>query len=546
MTCLSNKIWVFGVLLVCIGFGTAVRAQAVDPVTRTVTLGLSGEPPTLNSLESTDSASAFILAHVQEGLLRYNARGEIAPGVAERWEMGERRAHFWLRHNARWSDGKPVTAHDFVFAWRQALRPETASQYAFILYPLKNAEAVNRGELPAEALGVRAVGDDELEVELERPCPYFAGLTAFMTYYPVREDFFRQHGSRYAADAADMLSNGPFVLDRWVHGASLSLARNAYYWQADDVKIDRIDFPHITSDPRALFNLYRNNSIAMTGLTREFLGAAISQGYPVRQFMSGSMAFVEINHRADHPTHDLKLRQAIQALFDPAGLVNRIIALPGIKPADTLFPGWVRGEAGPLVAEYPPPVIEHSLSRARQLMREYLAGLGRSVPPALVLLTGDDPVSVQEAEYLQYLFRTGLGIDLRIDKQIFKQRLEKMRTGDFDLVIAGWGPDYDDAMTFADLFSSWNENNRGQYVSPEYDRLVQLAQSTTDGHERVKAMAALQRLIVEDVVILPLYEGSTAYVQHPQLKGVVRSIFGGDPNFRYAWIDPPPATGSVK
>ncbi|TNF35735.1 MAG: peptide ABC transporter substrate-binding protein [Gammaproteobacteria bacterium] len=533
MTRLSNIFCLVFALLLPVG----ALAQGVDAASKTITLGFSSEPPTLNSMESTDQVSSMILAHVKEGLLRYDQHGELAPGVAMRWEVTETSARFWLRRNARWSDGKPVTAHDFVFAWRNALLPATASQYAFILYPIKNAEAINRGELPATALGVTAVGDYELRVELERPCPYFASLTAFMTYYPVREDFFRSRGERYAADAKDMISNGPFMLDKWVHGAALSMAKNPYYWDAQDVKLNRIDIPHMTSDPQAMFNLYRNNSIAMTGLTRELLGKAVELGYPIRSFETGAVYFIEINFRPERATSNLKLRKALQAMIDSTVLVNRIIAIPGMHPTDTLFPRWLKGVEKPFLEEYPPPVIDHSLKRARELMREYLDETGQETPPPLVLLTGENPLAVQQAQYIQYLLREGLGIEVKIDRQIFKQILEKMRAGDFDLVTAGWGPDYNDAMTFADLFTSWNENNRGRYQSEEYDRLVRVAQGTNDQKVRMEAIAAIQQLIADDVVILPSYENSGVYVQDPRLKGVVRSIFGGDPNFRHAWID---------
>ncbi|MFT6551515.1 MAG: oligopeptide transport system substrate-binding protein [Zhongshania marina] len=154
-----------------------------------------------------------------------------------------------------------------------------------------------------------------------------------------------------------------------------------------------------------------------------------------------------------------------------------------------------------------------------------------------MLLAGDSPRALQEAEYYQYLFKKGLGIELRIDQQVFKQRLEKMRRGDFDIVAAAWGPDYDDIMTFADLFASWNDNNRGRYDNPLYDRWIRLAQESNDARTRFNAMAQIQRLVVEDVPILPTYENGALYVQNPRLKGVRRSIFGGDPLFRYAWIE---------
>ena len=173
---------------------------------------MAEEPPQLDSTRATDQVSNFVLGHVMEGLTRYGKTGEIVPGVAESWELGETRAIFHLRADARWADGSPVTAHDFVFAWRTAVDPKTASEYAFILYPVKNAEAIGQGKLPTSALGVRARDDRTLEVELERPTGIFLGLTAFSTYLPLKEAFYRARPGRYAADAEDLLSNGPFVL----------------------------------------------------------------------------------------------------------------------------------------------------------------------------------------------------------------------------------------------------------------------------------------------------------------------------------------------
>ena len=150
--------------------GSSTRAlSAIDVETGTLTLQLSTEPPQLDSTRATDSVSIMVLGHVMEGLLRFDANNQLVPGVAERWEIREDGATFWLREDARWSDGLPVTAHDFSFAWHTALAPETASEYAFIMYPLKNAEAINTGILPGDTLGVRAINDRVREVEFEQP-----------------------------------------------------------------------------------------------------------------------------------------------------------------------------------------------------------------------------------------------------------------------------------------------------------------------------------------------------------------------------------------
>ena len=207
-------------------FSVFFAIGAYAGVEQIVRLAEPEEPPTLNSMKAADTVSAFILGHISEGLTRLDSAGKIVAGVAEKWEIGDKSATFHLRKNAKWSDGKPVTAKDFVFAWQNALDPKTASDYAFILYYLKNGEAINKGKVPPSDLGVVAKDDYTLFVNFEKPCAYFASLASFQTYAPVREDFFKQHGEKYAAEANTLLYNGPFMLTSWVHGASLKMVKN--------------------------------------------------------------------------------------------------------------------------------------------------------------------------------------------------------------------------------------------------------------------------------------------------------------------------------
>jgi oligopeptide transport system substrate-binding protein len=527
--CLLAVVWVGGV-------DPAAADRAVDVAERSIRVTLSSEPPNLNSLVSTDQISNFVLSHVMEGLLQYDERNQLAPGVAERWQLREDGATFWLRRDARWSDGRPVTAHDFVFAWRAAVAPATASPYASALFPIANAERVNRGELPPSALGVRAVYGNKLEVRFERPCPYFLGLTAFFTYYPIRADFYRSRGERYAADAGDLLYNGAFTLQRWVHGARLTLRKNPHYWNRRRVQLEEIDIPYFTADPNAALNLFKDGAVALAMLDAETLMDAVRSGYPVKRFSTGSVFYLQFNLRDQRTTANRNLRKAIQAVFDPNSLVNKVVGVPGNLATASLFPRTVKGLRESFREEFPPRLPERGLALARQYLAAAKAELGVEHIPPLIFLAGDGARARKEAEYFQQLLGAGLGLDVRIDNQTSKQRLDKMNRGDFDIAAAGWGPDFDDAITFGDLFASWNENNRGRYRSAEYDRWVRVAQRSGDQGERMRAMAELQRLLIEDVPILPTYESGQVYVQHPQLRGVVRSIFGGDPNFRYAQV----------
>ncbi len=498
-------------------------------------LAMAEEPPQLDSTRATDQVSNFVLGHIMEGLTRYAKGGEIVPGVAERWELGEKRAVFHLRENARWADGKPVTAHDFVFAWRTAVDPKTASEYAFILYPVKNAEAINAGRLPTSALGARARDDRTLEIDLERPTGTFLGLTAFSTYLPLREDFYRARPGRYAADASDLLSNGPYILTRWVHAASLTFEKNPLYWDAAHVSIERIEIPYFTQDPSTRYNLFKDGKIDMTGLDREQIGRAQADRFKMKSFAAGSVFYADFNHREGRPTANYHLRKAIQLVFNPKEYVSKVVGIPGTRPGVTLIPAWVPGVEKPFRKEYPVEPVRPDLDEARRQLELARKELGGSIPP-LVWLTGDDPFTARESEYFQYLLSSRLGIALKIDKQTFKQRLAKMTEGDFDIVAAGWGPDYADAMTFADLFTSWNENNRGRWRNARYDALIRKAQATADPRARMDAMAEAEKILLDDVGILLKSEAASVYVHSPRVTGIVRHVVGPDPDYTHARI----------
>ena len=518
------------------GGASAGSQLGVDPELNMITLTLREEPPQLNSTLQTDQVSGMVIAHLIEGLLRYDHNNQLAPGVAERWESTGMDATFWLRDNALWSDGVPVTAHDFVFAWRTAVDPANASEYAFILFPLENAEEINKGEMPVEALGVTAIDDRTLKVRLARPTAYFEKLMAFSTFFPIREDFYNQTNGRYGADAHELLYNGPFILSRWVHGANLRMEKNPYYWNPDRIKLDVIEFPYITSDQNALVNLFTDKKIAYTTLGAESLETALEKRWHLERFMDGSVFYIEFNFRSHRLTHNYHLRKAMQLAIDPAELVYKVTKIPGYVPAESIFPLWLRGVDDFFRQEYPAQKITPDLEAAKKHLEIAKRELGISEIPPLVMLTGDNPVSNIQSEYYQGAFKKNLGLDIKIDKQIFKQRLAKMTSGDFDMVLAGWGPDYDDPLTFGDLFASWNLNNRGRYNNPELDRQVYIAQNEIDPRTRMEAFAEIQRIIIEDVVVLLSYERGLVYVTDPRLKGIVRRQAGADPDFTNAYI----------
>ena len=522
---------------------TASPSEAISLKHRSVTLALTTEPPKLNTLISSDAISFFVIDHISEGLTRYDANDKLVSGIAKSWNSEGNTLTFQLRKDARWQDGKPITAHDFVFAWQEVLKPKTGAPYAFLLYPIVNAEVINQGELPADKLGVKALSDHELEVTLVKPTPYFLDLLAFGTFRPVRQDALNKWGRAYMADADTTLSSGPFILKKWVHGANLTLTKNPHYWNAGNVYLDTIYIPYITGDASALFNLFLEEKIALwvkPALGPGSIKKALKEHLPLKKHDTGSVYFLEFNHRPHRITADKDLRKAIQLVIDVDVYTKKVLGNPGSTPAYSLFPPFLKGAARPFHEEYPPLEIRPDYNKAKAHLEQARKRLGIDKFPPLYFLLDDSGGTGgnKTGEYIQELLEETLGLEVRLDSQMFKLKIAKQRKGDFDFVLAGWGPDYNDPLTFADLLHSVNPNNSGAYQNIVYDKLIERVQDTDDAIKRAKLFGQMQHIIQDDVPLLPLYYRGDIYVQNPRLLHLGRRIFGGDPIFTDVQLAP--------
>ena len=515
--------------------------NAIDYDTRTISYFLEAEPPTLDTMDEVTSASAMISGHTFEGLMTYNDKKQLVGGVAKKWEISSDglKYTFYLRKNAKWSDGKTVTAHDFEFAWKEVINPEKASKYVFIMYPLKNAEKANAQKAGLDTVGVKAIDDFTLEVELDQPCGYFLSLTTFVTYMPCRKEFYQEVGKEhYASKPENLLYNGPFEMTSWKHSSSIKLSKNEQYWNKEKVWLEHINFNYLIKDKKALFNLYNDSKICMAYLDDNTVKQAMKNHFTIKKANSGVLAYMEFNHREGRYTSNENFRKAIQYTFNPYEYVFKVVGVPGNKPGHSLFPHWLMGVKNSFRKEYPLTPIVPNPAQAQEYLNKAKQELGVEQFEAITFLISDSPNARKDAEYLQEKLRKTLGLEIKLDVQVFKQRLAKSFRGEFDLLGGGWGPDYNDPMTFGDLFASFNQNNRGRFINEEYDKQIRIAQQETDQKKRMAAFAKCQQIIQDRAGILPMSERGEIYIQHPRLINVIRNVVGPDPVFIYAEITP--------
>ena len=282
--------------------------------------------------------------------------------------------------------------------------------------------------------------------------------------------------------------------------------------------------------------MFATEKIVLAGLQAENIERALANRWHIKEHVDGSVFYLGFNHRENRPTSNRNLRKAIQMVCDPEELVYKVLKTPGNRPGESIFPVWLRGVNGYFRDEYPAPKHEPDVELAHEYLARALDELELTSPPQLIFLTGDSEFSTKHAEYYQSLFKENLGIEVRIDQQIFQQRLAKMTSGDYDIVAAGWGPDYDDVLTFGDLFTSWNANNRGLFKNDELDRNVQIAQQSSDPKARMEAMDRVQHILYEEAAIIFEYERGSNFVADDRVHGVTRRAVGTDPDYTRAYI----------
>ena len=531
----NNKViqCIFVFFLGCLAI--PAMALGVDVENNGITISLQTEPPNLDSTLSEDTTSGFILGMINEGLVRIGRKGEIVPAVARKWQLGEREAIFWLRKNARWSDGTPIVAGDFVYSWRRLVDPKTAaSGSTFFAYVLDNAEAILAGIKPVTSLGVEAIDDHTLRVKLSRPVPYLLTILTGTAYFPLRQSFVEAQQGRFGADAEHLMSNGPFQLDTWVHSASLKLIRNHHYWNDRSIRLDAVDVGYITSDVRSLLNVYRSNELALLRLNEEILDDAADAGFRIKRAPTNCLAWLIMNMQPGKTTSNLKLRQAIRLAFDRDSYVNTIVGLPGTRKIDSVFTRRIKGVNDSFQKEYPAPIIEFNIERARALLVQAKLEMGVEEIPPIVLLANE--TRQIEAEFIQAQLGSALGLDIKVDKQTFKQAIAKMNAGSFDIARAGFcGGALQDPVFFAGIFVSNGTFNNGGYSNPDYDRLMALTHSTADPVKRMDAFGQMQQVLFEDVPIIPTHESSYVYLEDDRLKGLTRYPVV---NFSHGYISP--------
>ena len=511
---------------------TAAAGEAASGEVSTEDLKVMLETPveSLDPQQSTDGTSFEIIADYTDGLTQMDADGQAVPAIAESWETSEDGLTwtFHLREDAKWSNGEPVTAKDFVFAWQRAVDPDVASEYAYMLSDIgqvKNAAEIIDGTMDKSELGVTAVDDHTLEVQLVAPVSYFTSLMYFPTFYPVNEDFFNTCADTFATSPETTLSNGAFILDTYEPAATeFHLTKNPDYYDADSIQLAGLDYQVIQDSQTALMS-FQNGELDMTLVN----GDQVDQVQDDPAFTAvgaGYLWYVTPNIAGVEELQNDNIRKALTFAIDREAITTDVLK-DGSKPTFTAVP--MDFAAGPDGSDFSADqekfsdVCAYDTEKALEYWNKGLEELGvDSLEFEMVVDSDDAPQKV--ATVLQEQWQTALpGLTINIKVEPKKQRVQDLQDGTYELGLTRWGPDYADPMTYLGMWVTNNSNNYGLWSNEEYDNII--AECTTgelamDAEKRWERMYDAEKIVMDESVIFPLYTQCNAEMISTKVTGV--------------------------
>ncbi len=537
---------------------TSTAATGLYPGTSgddSLTLYVTMEPTSMSTLEATYGEEFKMLGCLDMGLTQIGENDEVVPGGAESWDISDDSLvyTFHLREDALWSNGDPVVASDYAFAWKTLMTPETGSEYAYFAYQLiKNGQKFYNGECDWEDVGVNVVDDYTLEVTLESPTPYALSMFCFRSLDPINEKFFNEIGGteNYNMSPEYFCSNGPYTLESWTHDSELVMKKNENFFDKDKVSLETLTWKILTQSDTKL-NSFKGGEIDEIDLTGDQLAELKSEGYPTDSYLGARDLWVLFNTQ-DEYLSNVNLRKAIDACYSRTDFITAIIKDESV-PANTFVPPAIMAN-GSSFAEQALVKLEEDgyldddgnlrsptadTAKAKEYLEKALEELGCTVEDLsnhLDIHCSDSDESQNQAAFIQEAIRSVLGIECSVTPMQTKSQAAERHNGNFVMDITGWGADYNDPMTFIDLWVTGGGNNSAQFSNEEYDALVADALTNTDEAARVDDFIRCEEILMDEMPISVIYVKAFSYAVSEKVTGGYFYTAWNNYNFRYATV----------
>jgi oligopeptide transport system substrate-binding protein len=526
-------LWV--ILLLLVGSNSLAGCSGLTSLSNGGVLHLTADadPPTLDSAFALDGNSYNVLNNVMEGLMRLGKENEPEPAIAT--SMPEvspdgRTYTFRIREEARWSDGEPVQAQDFEYAWKRILNPETQAPVVFNLFPIENAVAYIQGQVPESEVGVKALDERTLEVQLEERTPHFLELLATSPFLPARQDIVEAAEGKFGRDADQLVYNGPFVLTEWKHEQSFTLKKNSRYWDKETVQLQEVRV-HIVKDATEALGMYTSDEVDVVPLNAVTF-EAFKNSPDLVTHPRGALLLIMFNTK-EPPFNNTNIRKAFSLAIDRNRLVNELLK-NGSRPAGGMVPPAIHSYQGKPFRDQTEDYVEFDPKKAKKLLKKGLKEAKLSRVPDIVMSVNDDERRFL-ALFIQQELKNNLGVEVQISPQPVSHKIAVDAAGQFQMSILRWIGSYDDPMAFLEIGTSVSPVNFGRWSNQQFDFLVQKAKGNPDPAWRETDLIQAEAVVAQDAGVAPLYYEGQAFIEKPYVKNLYRHPVG--PEYSLKWVE---------
>ncbi|WP_188456656.1 peptide ABC transporter substrate-binding protein [Virgibacillus oceani] len=481
------------------------------------------EPTSFNPPEGFDSVSWTSLNNLMEGLTRLGKDDKPQPAMAESWDISEdgKTYTFHLRENANWSNGDPVTAGDFVYAWKQLLNPDNAFSTSFLGYFIEGGEAYNAGEGSADDVAVKAVDEKTFEVTLTAPTGFFLHVITNPAFFPVNEKVANENPEWYA-EADSFVSNGPFKLESWKHNSEMVFVKNDQYWDKDTVKLDKIHWAMV-NDTNTEYQMFESDELDMTEIPSDMAEQLINGDNVIVEDQAG-LYFYRFNVEKE-PFQNAKIRKAFALAVNQQDIVDFVTKNKEEAAKGFVSPGFV-GPNGKDFREVNGDLVTFNPKEAKKLLEEGMKEEGYDELPPVTLTYNTDEAHKAIAETMQGMFKDNLGVDVKLENTEWNVFLEDQKGLKHQLSRSSFLFDYGDPVNFLESFLTDSSMNRTGWSNEEYDKLIQQAKTETDEEKRWESMYKAEKLLAEEMPIFPVHYYNQVYIYKDDITGIVRHPVG--------------------
>ena len=497
-----------------------------------ITVNTVSEPTTMNTMLAYDTGSSSILREIVSGLFKLDKNDKPIPDLIESYTVSDDKLTytFKLKQGPKWSNGEPVTAKDYVFGWTTAMKPETGASYSFILADnIKGGDDYAAGKIKEDGLGISAPDDYTLSITFNKPIPYALSLFAFTAYMPLNQKAYESIGAdKYGKDADGVVTDGAYKVTEWQHNDHVTLTKNEDYWDKDKIGIPKLKYVML-SDANATLNAFKAGQLDFMTVGKDQIKLLQAEGQPIAKYIETGPWYFMYN-TTQKPFNNAKVRQAFGMSVDIDSYINDVLADGSVK-ADGLVPPGIAGANGDYAEARGSIQPKYDPAQAKTLLAEGLKEVGMTADQFKPVFTSTNTTSGQrDAAFFQEQWKTNLGVSVEIKLLDNKARFEAMQSQNFQFVMAGWSPDYNDPMTFLDMFMTNNGNNNGKYSNKTYDDLVTKAINEADPAKRQDYLIQAEKLVAStDAAIYPIYYRAINYTTSQKYTGGTYTPFQGWP-----------------